>query len=164
MSILFSGNEIVDIAVRIEENGHAFYNAAAERSNDQNLAAILRKLADDETEHKNTFKALYKSDENYILSPAYTEEVDSYIKAMTNSQVFAPGKSSADIAKGAKDIFEVLSLAMGAEKDSILYYSEIKDWVQEKDKDIINNVIEEEKKHLKELTELHKSIKGGCCA
>ncbi len=161
MSILFSGNEIVDIAIKIEENGQAFYLAAAERAEDENLATALRKLADDEVEYKATFEALYKSDENYSLDAGYNEEVDAYIKAMAAAQVFAPGKSVAELARSAKDIFEVLVLAMGAEKDSILYYSEMKEWVQPKDKDVIAKVISEEKRHLKELTDLYDRLRKG---
>jgi rubrerythrin len=164
MSVLFSGNEIVDIAVKIEENGQAFYLAAAGRAEDENLAAVLKKLAADEVEHKTTFQALYRADEDYSLDPGYNEEVDAYIKAMASAQVFAPGKSVAEIARGAADIFEVLSLAMGAEKDSILYYSEMKKWVQPKDKDVIGKVIAEEKRHLSDLTKLYGDLKGGCCA
>ncbi len=161
MSILFSGNEIVDIAIKIEENGQAFYLAAAERAEDENLATALRKLAEDEVEHKATFEALYKSDEDYSLDAGYNEEVDAYIKAMAAAQVFAPGKSVAELARSAKDIFEVLVLAMGAEKDSILYYSEMKEWVQPKDRDVINKIISEEKRHLKELTDLYDRLRKG---
>jgi rubrerythrin len=164
MSILFSGNEIIDIAVKIEENGREFYLAAADRVEDENLQTALKKLADDEVEHKETFQALYKADEDYSLLPGYSEEADAYIKAMASAQVFAPGKSVAELARSAKDIFEVLSLAMGAEKDSILYYMEMKDWVQPKDGDVINEVIAEERSHLKQLTDLYENIRGGCCA
>jgi rubrerythrin len=164
MSILFSGNEIVDIAVSIEENGRAFYLAAAQSLEDENLAATLKKLADDELEHKTIFEALYKSDEDYSLDAGYNEEVDAYIKAMASAQVFAPGKSVAELARGAGDVFHVLTLAMGAEKDSILYYSEIRNWVQPKDRDVINKIISEEKKHLKNLADLYGTIKDGCCA
>lgn len=164
MSVLFSGNEIVDIAVKIEENGRAFYLAAAERAEDENLKAVLEKLANDEVEHKTTFQALYKSDQDYSLQPGYNEEVDAYIKAMASAQVFAPGKSVSELVGEAKDIFAVLTLAMGAEKDSVLYYSEIKDWVQPKDKDVVQTVIAQEKDHLKQLTDLYASIKGDCCA
>jgi rubrerythrin len=160
MSVLFSGNEIVDIAVKIEENGRAFYLEAAGGAGDENLAAILRKLADDEVEHKATFEAFYKADEDYSLQPGYNEEVDAYIKAMASAQVFAPGKSVAEIARGAKDVFEVLSLAMGAEKDSILYYMEMKEWMQPKDRDVIGKVIDEEKRHLKQLTDLYGDLRS----
>lgn len=164
MSILFSGNEIIDMAMRIEENGRAFYLAAAERAEDENLAAVLRKLADNEVEHKTTFQALYKGDDKYNTVEGYDEEADAYIKAMAGAQVFAPGKSVADIAKEAKDVFEVLMLAMGAEKDSILYYTEMARWVQPKDKDVITSIAIEEKSHLKTLMQLHDSLKDGCCS
>ena len=164
MSILFSGNEVIDIAVKIEENGRAFYLAAADKAEDESLAAVLRKLADDEVEHKNIFQAMYGPDEQYSLVEGYEEEADAYAKAMASSQVFAPGKSVENLVREAGDIFEVLSLAMGAEKDSILYYTEMKTWVQPKDKDVIDKVIVEEKKHLKDLSKLLDDIKGGCCA
>jgi len=164
MSILFSGNEIIDIAVKIEENGRKFYLAAMEKTDDSNLAVVLKKLADDEVEHKETFQSLYKPEEEYTLDPAYDEEASGYIQAMAASQVFAPGKNVSEIANGAKDVFEVLNLAMGAEKDSILYYTEMKKWVQPADRDIIEKTIVEEKSHLKQLTDLFNLIKGDCCA
>ena len=164
MSILFSGNEIIDMAVKIEENGRTFYLTAAQNIEDENLAATLKKLADDELEHKATFESLYKSDEDYSLDPGYNEEIDAYIRAMAGAQVFAPGKSVAELARSAGDIFQVLALAMGAEKDSILYYSEMRHWVQPKDRDIIGKIIVEEKKHLQDLSDLHRTIKNGCCA
>jgi rubrerythrin len=164
MSILFSGNEIIDIAVKIEENGQAFYLAAADKAQDENLAAALRKLAEDEVEHKEIFQAMYKADAQYGLVDGYEEEADAYIKAMAGSQVFAPGKSAEGFVRDAGDIFQVLNMALGAEKDSILYYTEMKDWVQPKDKEVMEKVILEEKKHLKELSRLLDDIKDGCCA
>lgn len=164
MSILFSGNEIIDIAVTIEENGQAFYLAAADKAQDENLGAALRKLAEDEVEHKKIFEAMYKADEQYSLVDGYEKEQDAYVKAMAGSQVFAPGKSVKGLVKDAGDIFQVLNMALSAEKDSILYYTEMKDWVQPKDKEIMEKVILEEKKHLKELSRLLDDIKGGCCA
>jgi rubrerythrin len=164
MSILFSGNEIIDIAVKIEENGQAFYVAAADRAEDENLSTALRKLADDEVEHRKVFEAMYKADEQYSLVQGYGEEADAYARAMASAQVFAPGKSVAALVKEAGDIFQVLNLAMGAEKDSILYYTEMRDWVQPRDRDVVDRVIAEEKKHLSDLSRLLGDIKGGCCA
>lgn len=55
----YDKNDIVEMAVRMEQNGYAFYDKALQRSDlDNETRSILTALRDDEKEHEKTFQAL----------------------------------------------------------------------------------------------------------
>ena len=53
---------------------------------------------------------------------------------------------------------EALQIAMGAEKDSILFYVEVRDLVRRSERKLVGKIIEEEKSHLRQLMEIKKSL------
>jgi rubrerythrin len=59
--------------------------------------------------------------------------------------------------KVSSDI-EAMELAIGAEKDSILFYYEMKDIMPQRAQPTVNKIIAEEKSHLRQLSELKKRL------
>ncbi|MFQ5586857.1 MAG: ferritin, partial [Thermodesulfobacteriota bacterium] len=55
---------------------------------------------------------------------------------------------------------DAVRTAIDMEKDSILFYYELQKVVTDKDKGVITRLIEEEKKHLAQLTELQRNLSG----
>ena len=55
---------------------------------------------------------------------------------------------------------EALEYAIKMEKDSLLFYYELLSMVREKDRGVVNRIIQEEKKHLTKLNEVRKEIFG----
>ena len=53
---------------------------------------------------------------------------------------------------------EAIELGIGFEKDSILFYQEMKKFVLTSEQNIIEKLLEEEKEHLRKLFELDKSV------
>ena len=53
---------------------------------------------------------------------------------------------------------EAMELAIGAEKDSILFYYEMKEIMPQRARPTVNKIITEEKSHLRELSELKKKL------
>ena len=158
-SVFYSADEIVDIAVRIEENGQKFYSACAESTSDANLKKVFNHLADQEEKHKSTFEKLREKMADYKLDSAtYTDEVDLYIKALADSQVFSPGTDVVRLAKETGDVLSLLSLAIGAEKDSILFYGEMLELTEDAQRKTISAIVREEQSHVVELTSLKRAI------
>jgi rubrerythrin len=48
---MFTFNEMIDLAIRIERNGEKAYGKAQDEVLNADLIPVLRKLADDEKEH-----------------------------------------------------------------------------------------------------------------
>lgn len=158
-SVFYSAEEIVDIAVRIEENGQKFYSACADSTSDANLKKVFKHLAEQEKKHKATFEKLYGEIGDYKLDPAtYTDEIDLYIKALANSQVFSPGADVVRLARETRDVLSLLSLAIGAEKDSILFYGEMLELAADADRKTVATIIREEQSHIVQLTSLKRAI------
>ncbi len=157
----FTGSEVLDMAVRIEENGMKFYNDAGKASKSKELKELFRKLYEEESNHKKVFENLKKlipgEELSWKLDPD-SEEDSLYLNALADSEVFTDKSGGAKLASKAGDARTALNAAIGIEKDSILFYNELKQMARERDKVILEDLIEEEKKHLGMLTGLLKTL------
>jgi len=62
------------------------------------------------------------------------------------------------MARKVSSDIEAIQIALGAEKDSILFYSEMRDLVRMPDRDVVSKIIEEERSHLRQLSDLKKDL------
>jgi rubrerythrin len=159
MSISFSGSELINIAIGIEGRGIAFYEAMASSTKNANAAEVFRYLADMEREHMQTFQGLLAEADKFKISEA-TGEYAVYLKALVDSAVFSDELIATKLAKGAESDVAALELAIGAEKDSILFYYEMREIMPQQAQATVNKIIAEEKSHLKQLSELKKKLAG----
>jgi len=63
-----------------------------------------------------------------------------------------------DRGDGRQERQQALELAIGAEKDSILFYYEMRDIIPHRFAPVVNRVIAEEKSHLQQLSEIKKKL------
>lgn len=154
MVSVFSASEIVEIGIRIEENGRDFYNGASDSSESQDAKQLFKLLAKEEEDHIKRFENILSNVKKYEPSEAYPDEYFAYIKSLSGEHVFTKDKRGSEIAKNIKTEPEAIELGIGFEKDSILFYQEMKRFVLEPEQGIIEKLLEEEKKHLKMLLEL----------
>ena len=159
--IRFSAEEVLDMAVRIEENGERFYSDAARMSKKDDVRELLNSLAQEEHKHKKYFVELKASVEKAPLSfDPFTEDVSLYIKALADSEVFTHPSEGRKFAKELKGEAPLLDFAIEREKDSLLFYYEIAKTVREKEGKVIEMIIEEEKTHLRKLSALKRELSG----
>ena len=158
MGVFFSGRELINIAVGIERNGAVFYDSLADSTRDAAVQGTYKYLADKEKEHIGIFRNMLGSVGDYQPPETLTEEYDSYLKALTDSLVFTDDQVAREIARKVNSDIEAIQIALGAEKDSILFYSEIRDLVRMPDRDVVNKIIEEEKSHVRQLSDLKKDL------
>ncbi|MGD9116391.1 MAG: ferritin family protein [Dehalococcoidia bacterium] len=158
MSIIFSGSELVEIAIGIEKNGAAFYQALADRTRNDQTRAIYEHLAEEEIKHQNTFQNMLKTVGEYQPPSDYAEDYRLYLKSLVDSSVFTDTAHAQQIAARVNSEAEALDIGIRAEKDSILFYTEMKDIVKPVDQKVILNIINQEREHLAQLTQLKKSI------
>ncbi|HEU65615.1 MAG TPA: hypothetical protein ENN57_02985 [Chloroflexi bacterium] len=53
---------------------------------------------------------------------------------------------------------EAIDIGIQAEKDSILFYMELQNFVKETDRRVVLNIVDEERNHLRQLSELKKAL------
>jgi rubrerythrin len=158
MGVFFSGRELIDIAIGIERNGAAFYHSLAKSTGNEMAKGAYEYLAGEELKHIEVFQSMLGSVADYRPPDTYTEEYDLYLRDLVDSRVFTDDQIAHDMAQGVASDAEAIQIALGAEKDSILFYSEMREFVRRSDRELINKIIEEERSHLRQLSKLRESL------
>ena len=158
MDISFSGSELIDIAIGIEKDGVAFYDTMARSNKNAVTRDIFKYLADMEREHIKIFQGMRDEADTWQMPEAYVQEYDAYLRALVDNAIFSQQKITGHLATKADNYIQALELAIAAEKDSILFYNEMKEIVSKRSQETINKIIMEEKSHLKKLSELKKKL------
>ena len=102
----FSGKDVIEMAVRIEENGLTFYTEAAIASESEEIKELFQFLGDEEKRHIYCFENIGKSfdDDNLPgISDPYMEEASIYLGALANSRVFTEPDEGSRMAKEVRD-------------------------------------------------------------
>lgn len=152
------GKEFLEMAIKIEQNGYKFYEMAAQDKS-KNVQDIFMQLAGREREHEHTFRDMLTRAGGYV--PENPCENYEYIRGVADSSIFAGDRAQALVTKGAMTDIEAVEAGIGFEKDSILFYSEVRGMVPRQDQDIMDMIVNEEKKHLSELSYMANRIRSG---
>ena len=164
MAIVFNADEIFEMAIRIENNGAAFYRKAAGLQSDTKNQKFLEGLANMEDQHQKIFiemrTTLTQKDKDPKVFDPY-DEVSQYLAAMADTMGGEGSPSVADSLTGDETLEEILRIAVGLEKDSILFYLGIKDLIpSQSGQDRIDEVIREERRHVAQLSNLLEKLKA----
>ena len=163
MSSVFNADEIFEMAIRIENNGAAFYRKAASLQSDPENRKFLEGLAKMEDQHQKIFTEMRttlteKDKVPKVFDP--NDEVSQYLAAMADTMGGEGKPSVADALTGDETLEEILLTAVGLEKDTILFYLGIKDLVPPKSgQDRIDDIIMEERRHVIQLTRVLERLK-----
>lgn len=162
MSVAFNADEVFEMAIRLEQNGIRYYERAAELLKQQPLAGELRELADMERNHESIFRAMKK---DFAASSDLPETYDpddtamSHLHALVRGEVFANPEEPVEVLEHCESRAEMLRTALQREKDSIVFYLGVRDYVPgDQGKDKINDIIQEEMSH---VVFLENKLHGG---
>jgi len=152
MSIRFNADEIFEMAERIERNGARFYRQAAEGFKDADSRQKLFNLAAMEDEHEKIFHSMradISGQEGVISGFDPNGEAALYLQAIADGKVFDVRKDPTERLTGKETVEDIYRMAIGLEKDSIVFYQGIKEMVPERlGKDRIEAIIKEEMGHI----------------
>lgn len=152
MSLKFSADEIYEMAEHIERNGVKFYTVVAETTGDESTKKLLLELADMEVEHEKVFidlrgKLSSEEREPMVFDP--NDQLGDYLKAMADGKVFDVKADPTSSLTGKETIEEILHMAMGREKDTIVFFEGMKEIVAERQgRDKVDMIIREELGHI----------------
>jgi rubrerythrin len=160
MSEISIGKEVLEMAIEIEKNGRSFYEFMARVGKEMEVRDMFTQLAAREQEHENTFRDVLKRLGGYRPSQAYAGEHYQYIRDLADSGVISGERVQAALVKRPVTDVEAIELGIGFEKDSILFYAEMRGMVPRQDQEIIDIITSEEKKHLSELTYIANKLRS----
>jgi rubrerythrin len=161
MFVFGNADDVFGMAVRIEENGHLFYSAAAKKTQDAVAKKLFEDLALMEAGHIATFKGLRSTlpgswPADAIWDPEGLGE--SYLQATADMHVFTRESAESRLEK-VKDPIEIFDLALQFEKDSVAFFVGVKEILPDlASKKEIDTLIQAEMDHVRMLSMARKKF------
>jgi rubrerythrin len=164
MAITFNMDEIFEMAEQIERNAAEFYREAAKKSPDRTTAKTFLDLSLMEEGHLKIFQEMRKQ-----LGPEEKEpttfdpenQAILYLQAMADARGTEGKKGRRDSLTGQESLREIYEIAVAAEKDSVVFYTAIKELVAPNaGRDKVDTIINEEMGHLAILKQQLMNLKN----
>lgn len=160
MFVFGTADDVFAMAVRIEENGRAFYAGLAEKAHDWQLKDLFAELARMEDGHIEQFKAL-RSD----LPPSAAETVwdpeglaAAYLQATADAHVFTL-ESASERLKTVQTPVAALDVALAFERDSVAFFVGMKEILPDASgKGEIDKLIRSEMDHVRMLAHARQQV------
>ena len=143
---LVTAVEILELAVKLERNGAAYYRRAADLTPDSCARAFLRDLAAMEDRHVDSFQTMLRRVPPTVLPDPGAEE---FLKTVAERRVFAIDVDPSEGLTGRESVPEILRQAIQLEKDSVVFYVAIGLVTPDPDdKDVLQEILQEELGHI----------------
>ena len=152
MANFFRANEIAKTAVEVERKGRAFYLRLEESARSGKTRELFNYLAVEEGRHEEIFQALLDRLGDIEL-PAWAtkDEYATYIQGLIESHALFSDQKAEKRMAAIEDEKEAILMAMGFEKDTLLFFTEMESFVPDREKTVVRECIKEERLHLARL-------------
>lgn len=156
---LFRASEMLDMAVHIERQGVAFYEACVNSETDPSVKDMFHYLMNQEKEHARVFSGMReKLEDDYPVPESYPGEMQNYMDAFVKGKVFEDPAQAEKTGRETTDPAAAIDFGLDIEKASILFYSGMKQFVRASDRDELDRIIAEEQEHVRRLLSLKMQI------
>jgi len=163
MGISFNADEVFEMGMDIEQNGEAYYRKAPELTEDPEIKKIFDDLMTAEQQHYETFKKLRENLPAKDTTPLVSDPDDQeyrYLDALVKSRLFNNVREAEEVVSKASGPIEALQGALTFEKDTILFFTEMKARTREDlGKNEIDRLIAEERDHVIWISGMIKKIR-----
>ncbi|MFO7912871.1 MAG: ferritin family protein [Desulfotignum sp.] len=153
---MFTPNDLMDIAAKMEKNGQAIYLEAKKKVDSRTLKSLLQWMADEEAAHREWF---LEQKNTWNVSGAHTDleaMLPDVIKEMMGEKTLSLDDVDFSQIRSAS---EMLDTFVVFENDTILFYEFLQAFIQDTQALAgLEKIIKEEKKHVEKLTEMIQAI------
>ncbi len=150
MPAILDIQDVLQFAVKIEENGEKFYRTVARAIREKEVGKLFNFLAEEEVRHGKIFAEMLEKTGKHQVPETYPGEYFQYLKAYVENLIFS---STMEKQLTNRDgLMKIMDFAISRELDSITYYLETKPLVPEIQHEILGRIIEEERDHFVRLS------------
>jgi len=141
---------VFDFAVKAEKDGMDFYMKAAKKFDAEDLKKLFTNIAKEEANHLRIFsdfkvQAELKGTDQTLRNP----EIDDYLEAIVQDGLFPKGETVDRRLEKVETVGQACAIAIAAEKNAILLYSELAKLSRDRDqKKFFEKIAKEEKFHM----------------
>jgi rubrerythrin len=152
---MFTINEVLDIAIRIETNGESDYRNAIRKATNADLISMLEWMADEEARHARWFADVKARVGIPSRNPFLEEMSRELFRDLMGEQSFA--LKDVDFTK-VERIEELLGIFLEFERDTVLFYEMLQPFIHDKRTlEQLDAIIAEENRHIERLNEFLQS-------
>jgi rubrerythrin len=149
---MFTLAEVIALAMRIEENGEAFYHDAVEKFQDPSIKRVLERMAAEEAEHAHWFASLGSARRRQVADAPLEAMSRMLLREVVGGQRFSLTEERLSGVTGSEDM---LALMIEFEEDTVRFYEMLYDFVtEEATRQGLERIIAEEKQHARQLRNL----------
>ena len=149
---MFTLSDICDIAIQIERNGENAYREAAKQARTPEVVRLFEMLAEDETKHMHWFEQMDVNQSFTAKDQQIARMGRELLQEMMAPQTFSLDREALAAADSSQ---KVLHQSIEFEKDTILFYEMLASFLDdEKTKQQLDLIIEEEHSHIDKLQEI----------
>lgn len=151
---IFKISELIDMAVRDEETGEAFYRALASKDFLAEAQSAFSSLADQERAHAKRYRALLAEAGPHTPRERHPGEYESYLSALLEMRAFPSPEKAAAGARALAGERAAAETALRMERDTLLFYLEMLPFLPRAHQRAVEDIIDEERQHIAALTDL----------
>ena len=146
---MFTFSDILHIAVKIEENGEAYYRRAIKSVSDPDLVRMFQWLAQQEADHACGFADM----RTRIHGTTEDPQLAGIGRALLRDAVSEKGFSLDDTQASDIDrVQKLIALSVTFEQDTVEFYELLRPFVADvRDRQLLDEIITQEKDHIAQL-------------
>ena len=146
---MFSPEEVIDMAIKLEKNGEAVYRQAIEKAASPQIASLLGWMADEEAKHAKWFRELKSRLKGKDANPFMKEMGRELFNDLMGEKNFS--LQDVDFSS-VEQVHEMIAVFIEFEKDTVLFYQVLQPFISDSATlDVLQQIIEEEKRHIEHL-------------
>lgn len=146
---MFTAEEILEMAIRIERNGEQTYREAIRQAANPKIAELLGWMADEEHQHADFFTRMKETMGPSADNPVADAFGHEILDKLLGNQNFS--LEDVDFAK-IEQVEELIGVFIEFEEDTVLFYQMLESFLQDdKARQELRRVIDEEQRHIQKL-------------
>lgn len=146
---MFTATELLDMAIKLENNGEAVYRSAVAKVKKPELVSLLEWMADEEVQHARFFSELKLNLETNRVNPFMEEMSRKLFDDLLGNQNFSLKEVDFSSIDNQDDLIDVF---IEFEKDSVIFYKVLEPFVEDPvAKEHLQKIIDEENLHIRQL-------------
>jgi len=151
MGVLMTATDLVELAMQVEKSGEAFYVTVAKKSKTAKLRELFEDLREQEVKHYAVFAKLAETVRDSPVMADDRDEYLEYVNATIQGALFQGPDKALTVAKEITSEKEAVRMALGFEKETLLFFHSLRGAVHGMDQAYVDRIIAEERSHVRRL-------------
>ncbi|MGI5817335.1 MAG: ferritin-like domain-containing protein [Armatimonadota bacterium] len=149
------------MAIEIERQGLAFYQGCVAARATESVAEVFDYAAEQQRRYIERFSKMKRDLAEYSVPEGYPGETVGYLRGFISGRLFTSVDDASCSAEAVRDELEAVELAVELERSTIAFYSGVKQIVRESERDVIDEIISEQHRHIRRLLQLRNQLERG---